>query len=88
MHKFGLEKLWSFLLLLILTTTLLLSNEWSQMIQMQEKYETITPSFDVVASQPMPRPYMKSFSLAMSKTSSTFGKEKGPKSSPKYLGGL
>lgn len=58
MHKFGLEKLWSFLLLVILTTTLLLSNEWSQMIQMQEKYETITPSFDVVASQPMPRPYM------------------------------
>lgn len=44
--------------LVILTTTLLLSNEWSQMIQMQEKYETITPSFDVVASQPMPRPYM------------------------------
>lgn len=58
MHKFGLEKLWSFLLLVILTPTLLLSNEWSQMIQMQEKYETITPSFDVVASQPMPRPYM------------------------------
>lgn len=58
MHKFGLEKWWSFLLLVILTTTLLLSNEWSQMIQMQEKYETITPSFDVVASQPMPRPYM------------------------------
>lgn len=58
MHKFGLEKLWSFLLLVILTTTLPLSNEWSQMIQMQEKYETITPSFDVVASQPMPRPYM------------------------------
>lgn len=58
MHKFGLEKLWSFLLLVILTTILLLSNEWSQMIQMQEKYETITPSFDVVASQPMPRPYM------------------------------
>lgn len=58
MHKFGLEKLWSFLILVILTTTLLLSNEWSQMIQMQEKYETITPSFDVVASQPMPRPYM------------------------------
>lgn len=58
MHKFGLEKLWSFLLLVILTATLLLSNEWSQMIQMQEKYETITPSFDVVASQPMPRPYM------------------------------
>lgn len=58
MHKFGLEKLWSFLLLVILTTTLLLSNEWSQVIQMQEKYETITPSFDVVASQPMPRPYM------------------------------
>lgn len=49
MHKFGLEKLWSFLLLVILTTILLLSNEWSQMIQMQEKYETITPSFDVVA---------------------------------------
>lgn len=58
MHKFGLEKLWSFLFLVILTTTVLLSNEWSQMIQMQEKYETITPSFDVVASQPMPRPYM------------------------------
>lgn len=58
MHKFGLEKLWSFLLLVILTTILLLSNEWSQMIQMQEKYETITSSFDVVASQPMPRPYM------------------------------
>lgn len=33
-------------------------HEWSQMIQMQEKYETTTPSFDVVASQPMPRPYM------------------------------
>lgn len=58
MHKFELEKLWSFLFLVILTTTVLLSNEWSQMIQMQEKYETITPSFDVVASQPMPRPYM------------------------------
>lgn len=24
----------------------------------EKKYETITPSFDVVASQPMPRPYM------------------------------
>lgn len=33
-------------------------NEWSQMIQVNEKYETIMPNFDVVASQPMPRPYM------------------------------